>query len=57
MSTAGLRFSHMKTFLYGGIFSVLNRPYFKLFLITYKVYGSSRNLTPRNTTRDAFTDK
>ena len=30
-----------------GIFSVANRSYFKLFLITYKVNGSSRNLTPR----------
>ena len=39
------------------IFSVVNRPYFKLFLITYQVNGSSRNLTPRNTTRDTFMNK
>ena len=42
---------------HSGIFSVLNRPYFKLFLITYQVNGSSRNFTPRNTTRDAFMNK
>ena len=40
-----------------GIFNAVNWPYFKLFLITYHVNGSSRNLTPRNTTRDAFMNK
>ena len=40
-----------------GIFNAVNWPYFKLFLITYHVNGSSRNLTPRNTTRDAFINK
>ena len=40
-----------------GILSVIDRPYFKLFLITYKVNSSSRHLTLRNTTRDAFMDK
>ena len=40
-----------------GIFSVANRPYFKLFLITHQVNSSSRNLTQRNTARDAFMDK
>ena len=34
-----------------GIISVVNRPYYKLFLITYLVNSSSRNLTPCNTTR------
>ena len=40
-----------------GIFSVVSRPYVKLFMITYLVNGSSRNLTPRNTVRDAFMNK
>ena len=49
--TRSLKCSHF------GIFSVVNRPYFKLFLTTYLLNGSSRNLTPRNTTRDAFMNK
>ena len=40
-----------------GIFSVGSRPYVKLFMITYLVNGSSRNLPPRNTTCDAFMNK
>ena len=42
-----------------GIFSVVNRPYFVSQTIPYNVLvnGSSRNLTPRKTTRDAFKNK
>ena len=49
--TRSLKCSHF------GIFSVVNRPYLKLFHVTYQVNGSSRNLTPRDTTHDAFMDK
>ena len=40
-----------------GILSAVNRLYFKLFLLTYEVNGSSRSLTPRHTLCDAFMNK
>ena len=49
--TRSLKRSHF------GMFSIVNRPYFKLFHVTHQVNGSSRNLTPRDTKRDAFMDK
>ena len=51
--TRSVKFSHF------GIFSVVNRPYFVSQTIPYNVLSQrySRNLTPRNTTRNAFMNK
>ena len=51
--TRSVKCSHFR------IFSVVNRPYLISQTIPYNllVNGSSRNQTPRNTTRDAFMNK